>query len=106
MLKDIGKGYQLAAAGINTVAYHHVVRIVSGSYEVQGSVGLSIFYVELQQVKSVVEREVLSQVLQVEGIEASLCFTQGDFHFAGLKYLCRMVRAYTQGQSTVDNVFS
>ena len=106
MLKDVGKGYQLAAAGINTIAYHHVVRIVGRSNKVQSSVGFGVFHMEFQQVKSIVEREVLSQVLQVEGIEAGLCFTQGNFHFAGLKHLRRMIRTHAQGQSAVDNVFS
>ena len=106
VLEDVGKGDELAPAGIDAVAYHHVIRVVGRGDEVQGAVGLGIFHMELQQVEAVVEREVLSQVLQVEGIEAGLGLAQGDFHLAGLEHLRGVVRTDTQGETAVDNVFS
>ncbi len=45
-------------------------------------------------------------MLHVKGIELSLCLLEGNLHFGHLQYLSRMIGAYTQRLSTVNDIFS
>ena len=45
-------------------------------------------------------------IFQVQSIETGLGFFQGNFHFAGLQHLVRMIRRKTKGHTTVYNIFS
>ena len=106
MLKDIGKSNQLTAARIDSVTDHHIIRIVGGSNIIEGTVIFGILYGKLQEIKSVIKREVMSVVLQVKRIETGLRFAQGYFHFTGLKHLVRMIRTDTQSQSAVNDILA
>ena len=106
VLENVGESDQLPSARIKSVAYHHVIRIISGSDEIERSVSLRILHMQLEQVESVVEREILPHILQVKRIEPCLRFTQGYLHLACLQHLRRMIRTNAQSQSAVNDVFS
>ena len=61
---------------------------------------------ELQQIETVVQREVLTHILQVERIELGLRFAEGDFHFAGLQHLIRVIGTDTECQSAVHDILA
>ena len=106
MLKDIGEGNDLTASRINTVPNHHIIRIVCRGNVLQSSILISLLHWKLQQIESIVQRKVFTLILQVKRIELCLGFTQGNFHFTGLKHLSRMIRTDTQGQSTIHNILA
>ena len=106
MLKNIGKSDYLTATRINTIADDHIIRIVSGSDKLQSSILFRFLHWKFQQIESIVQREVLTMILQVKRIERSLCFAKGYFHFAGLQDLCRMIRTYPKSQSAIYDVLT
>ena len=61
---------------------------------------------KFQQVKAVVDREIMPCVFQVQCIETGLCFFQGYFHFTGLQHLIRVIRRETKCHTSVYNIFS
>ena len=106
MLKDIGKSYNFSPSRIDAITNDHIIRIVSGSNILQGPILFGLFHRQLQQVESIIQREILTFVLQVKCIELGLGFPQSYFHLTGLEHLIRMIRTNAQSQSTIYNVLT
>ena len=106
MLQNVGKSNHLASSGIKSVPYNLVVRVVSGSDVLQCSVVFRLFHMKFQQVETVVNREVVPDILHIQRVKASLRLFQGDFYFAGLQHLVGMIRRKTKRHATVNNIFS
>ena len=106
MLKYVGESNHLSSSRIDTVADNHIVWVVSRSDIVERAIGFGFFYRKFKQIKSIVEREVLPHILQVERIEAGLSFAQCHLHLAGLQNLVGVIRTDTQRKSAVNYVFT
>ena len=106
VLQDIGKSNDLAAARIQAVADNLVVGVVGRGNVVEGSVLFGFFDMQLQQIETVVDGEVVAAVAQVEGIEAGLCLAKSYLHFAGLQYLGGVIRRETERQAAVYDILT
>ena len=116
-LEQFGKGedllFQYAAEGNNLAPFFVgsvvdglVVGRKGGGDVLQAAICLSLFHLQLENVKAVVHLEVFAYVLHIESIELCLGFTQGHLQLAHLQHLVRMERTDAQGLAAVDDVFS
>src|SRR5574344_2024114 len=106
MLQYIRKRNHFTSARIESVTYHLIIRIKRRSDVLQRAVTFSLLHMTLQQVESVVNREVLSCILQIECIKTSLCFFQRNIQFTSLQHLVRVVRRETKSHSAINNIFA
>ena len=68
------KRNDFAPARIDTVAYHHIVRVVSRCYVLQRTIFLGFSHMKFQQIETIVDRKVIARILQIERIELCLGF--------------------------------
>ena len=71
--------------------------------ENNGTVSVDIL---LQQIESVVDREIFSTPCHIQGIEASLGIAQSQVEGTGLQYLVGVPRRETQAATAIDDVFA
>ena len=105
LLQHAAEGDEFTSSVVNTVANHHVVRVVRGSNELQRTVLFGFLDRKFQQVETVVHPEILLHGFHFEGIKPRLRLAQGYFHLARLQHLVGMGRTDAQVHAAVHDVF-
>ena len=80
--------------------------IVGRSEILQRTVFVGFSHREFQEIESIVYGEILTHILQIEGIKSGLRFAQCHFSVRHLQHFSRMMGTDAQGLSAIYNIFS
>ena len=105
MLQHAAERDNLASTLVVSVAYHLVGGVVGAGNIAQRPVLVGLLHAQIEDIKAVVDLEVVAHMAHIEGVEARLRLPQGDIHLAHLHHLVGMVRADTERLSAVDDIF-